>query len=132
MTTKLAVALALTFVAVVQSDVTKHEDDQGKNHSLILGQRRFGDRVIHIEIVKQNPRFTPLWSITRFIKFPSNGEKNDKTINFLQVVDMTAEGHGGSSSLIDGGIGAKHVILRLTAERGHGLDSVVYIYGYDN
>lgn len=69
MITKLALALALTLVAAVQSDVTKHAEDhnidtaykyepivhqhaglkhmeevQGKNHSLILGQRRYGDR----------------------------------------------------------------------------------------
>nr|XP_018897696.1 PREDICTED: probable salivary secreted peptide [Bemisia tabaci] len=155
MITKLALALALTLVAVVQSDVTKQAEDhnidtaykyesivhhhagfkhmeevQGKNHSLILGQRRYGDSLIHIDVAKKSAKLFRI--VEMDIKFPSTGVKNNKTINFLQVLDRKANGHGGWAYLTQGGIGAKNVSIHFTSQRSHGFDFIVYIYGYNN
>nr|XP_018897690.1 PREDICTED: probable salivary secreted peptide [Bemisia tabaci]XP_018897691.1 PREDICTED: probable salivary secreted peptide [Bemisia tabaci]XP_018897692.1 PREDICTED: probable salivary secreted peptide [Bemisia tabaci]XP_018897693.1 PREDICTED: probable salivary secreted peptide [Bemisia tabaci] len=155
MITKLALALALTLVAAVQSDFTKHAEDhnidtaykykpivhhhpgfkhmekvQGKNHSLILGKRRDGDSLIHFRVVKRSA--VKFWIVETDIWFPSMGEKNNKTINCLQVLDRKANGYGGWAYVMKGGIGAKNVSLHFMSERSHGFNFLVHVYGYNN
>ncbi|XP_018897694.2 probable salivary secreted peptide [Bemisia tabaci] len=150
------IKLAVTFfvlVAAAQCDVTKHAENyakhsahkhepivppaglmqmqgvQGNNHSLILGQRRYGDSLIHTDVAKKTSKWFRI--VETDIKFPSNGAKNTKTINYLQVLDRKANGHSGWPYLTQGGIGFKNVSLHFTSERGHGFDFLIYVYGYN-
>lgn len=55
--------------------------------------------------------------------------RNNTKLTYISVIDLNQNNTGGYPRLISGGIGHKHVVIKLFSQIGHGLDFNITLYG---
>lgn len=90
-------------------------------HNLVVGKRGPGDILLHEEKKRQGCEFGWVSHIYRH-----NG---DNTITAVVAEDNWDDDTGGDPKIIDGGLGQKHVEVKVTSRFGRGFDHTVYVYG---
>ena len=90
-------------------------------HNLEVGERGSGDILLHEEQKRQGCGFGWVSHIYRY-----NG---DNTITAVVAEDNWDDDTGGDPKIIDGGLGQKHVEVKVTSRFGRGFDHTVYVYG---
>lgn len=60
---------------------------------------------------------------------PFQHQANNRTINYIHVLDQMPNGKGGYATLLRGGVGFNNTGLHLKSQRGEGLNFMIDIYG---
>ena len=92
-----------------------------ERHNLVVGKLGPGDILLHEEQKCQGWGFGYVSHIYRY-----NG---DNTITAVVARDKWDDDTGGDPKIIDGGLGQKHVEVKVTSRFGRGFDHTVYVYG---
>ena len=90
-------------------------------HNLIVGKPAPGDILLHEEQKRQGYGFGYVSHIYR--------HSGDNTITAVVAKDNWDDDTGGDPKIIDGGLGQKHVKVKVTSRFGRGFDHTVYVYG---
>ena len=90
-------------------------------HNLVVGTPGPGDILLHEEQKRQGWGFGFVSHIYRH-----NG---DNTITAVVAKDNWDDDTGGDPKIIDGGLGQKHVEVKVTSRYRRGFDHTVYVYG---
>lgn len=90
-------------------------------HNLVVGKRGPGDILLLKEQKRQVCGFGYVSHIYRH-----NG---DNTITAVVAKDNWDDDTGGDPKIIDGGLGQKHVEVKVTSRFGRGFNHTVYVYG---
>lgn len=76
--------------------------------------------------MKQSYRF--LSTTTAYLRYPAWGISN-VTITYVVALDQYVGGTGGYASVVDGGVGQRHVAVSFRSQKSRGLKFIVEIYG---
>ena len=90
-------------------------------HNLVVGKQGPGDILLFKEQKRQVCGFGYVSHIYRH-----NG---DNTITAVVAKDNWDDDTGGDPKIIDGGLGQKHVEVKVTSRFGRGFNHTVYVYG---
>lgn len=91
-------------------------------HNLVVGKPGPGDILLHEEKKRQGCEFGSWVSHI----YRHNG---DNTITAVVAEDNWDDDTGGDPKIIYGGLGQKHVEVKVTSRFGRGFDHTVYVYG---
>lgn len=91
------------------------------------GYRGPYDILLHQEIVKKSSSF--LQVSVKDVRFPSQYQKNNRTITAIRVTDQLKNGKGGYAQLYGGGVGFNHTLIHFKSLRSEGFLFVLEIFG---
>lgn len=92
------------------------------------GKRKFGDRLLFMDIVKIERRFY-VYTVVEDVAFPLPGEKNNATISYIEAIDKMPLRESGNARILRGGVGTKNVTIRVQSRAWCDLHYKVQIYG---
>ncbi|KZC07535.1 PREDICTED: probable salivary secreted peptide [Dufourea novaeangliae] len=126
---KVAVFLAIAFIAVITTEVNssayyKAANNSGNlSHHLSVGTRLPGDRLV----LRQNVIKTSSWMQVVIEEKTFNTTRYER-ITLVKALDQKTNGNGAYASLTAGGPGNTNVSIRFKSQRGHGINFVVELY----
>lgn len=119
------IILNISLIQIITCNSTSTSD---QSHHIEYGTRQVNDYLLYRGIVRKQS--FPLTIRTKDIGYPTvAGKRMHETITYIKGTDQYQNGNGGYMSLIDGGIGEKHVVLHFKSQRGHGFNFIFEIYG---
>ena len=114
---KISVVLVLALALVAKS-----VEAQNKTHSLIIGSRQNGDRLIYTENISKPSSLLKV-EVKKTFNVPNH------VITQVSALDMQTDGNGATATWLGGGNGYDKITLKFKSQRGHGINFRVEIYG---
>lgn len=94
-----------------------------RNNDFGCDASKIGDRLLAEKSVAKSFRF--LRRVSATISF----DASPWTINCVHAVDQWSGGRGGYAQIVGGGLGQRHVTVKITSRIGRGFYFIVRIYG---
>ncbi|XP_046735893.1 probable salivary secreted peptide [Diprion similis] len=135
MLTKVSIALVFVVGLVATASVSFGPNAvpfayQGKalpanaSHNLILGERKFGDRLLIRQAVVKSSAWLQI--VKEDVTFHTLNREN---ITQVKALDQKTNGNGAYPSITYGGPANHNVTIHFKSQRGHGINFIVEIYG---
>ncbi|XP_069694666.1 probable salivary secreted peptide [Periplaneta americana] len=95
----------------------------GQRHSLMKCNSRPGDRLLLDRSVSRSSKF--LSKVSDTVRYSGS-----ETINCIEAIDGWNDDTGGYAEIVDGGLGQRHVAIKITSRNSRGFHFFVKVYGH--